>query len=425
MMKQSKQILGWCLFDVANSSYTTLIVTVAFCVVFTKLIVGATVLADGTTNFSYANSMWSTVLAVSWAAAALLSPLMGSLSDRYAMRKKFLTASVLVCSVSSAMLYWCRSGDWVLAFVLVFVSNVGFALSENFIAAFLPQISTRENAGRISGLGWGLGYFGGLVSVILAHAITGLTYEADNWDRLKWIGPTVGVFFITAAMPALLWLEEPPRAGGARIEEPFWAQLRRAVERTPVLGKILLSCFFFQGGVAIVISFAALYAEQEMQMSGGMQALFFVSLQITAGLGAFFFGWLQTRYNPLHVLNGTLFLWLVALAAIFSIRPVLGTDHPWAPWVFLGAANIAGLGLGATQSCGRALIALVSNRENSGSYFGLWGTSVKFAQVFALLAFALAQSLFPIRQAMLLCGVFFAVPLIIHRYIDPKTFSVS
>jgi MFS transporter, UMF1 family len=421
-MRIKKEVLGWCLFDVANSSYTTLIITVAFGVVFTKLIVGP----DATGSFQTANSIWSAVLAVSWAIVAILGPFVGAWTDSKRYRKKALLVSVVLCSGASALLWFVGPGDIWLACWLVVVSNVGFALSENLIATFLPHLVSKQSTGKVSGLGWGLGYLGGLVSVVLAQRLTGLDYRLENLDALRWIGPLVAVFFVVASTPSLLWLKEPAAVAPAvptrfALQATQWRALFRA---SPMLGKILWSCFFFQAGIAIVISFTALYAEQQMHFSGSMQALLFLTLQVSAALGAFGFGWLQSRFHPIAVLNATLYLWLASLVGIFLIQPVLGSDTPLAAWAFLGFCNVAGLGLGATQSCGRVLVSLSSlgqdSNHRSGAFFGLWGMSVKLAQVVGLLGFAMAQAYFPIRQAMLFCAVCFVVPLLIHRHIDRR-----
>jgi MFS transporter, UMF1 family len=420
MNKSRREVWGWCLFDVANSSYTTLIITVAYGVIFSKLVVGPD--ADG--SFRMGNALWAWALSVSWGVVAVAGPLLGGLSDRRAIRKRLLAASVILCVVASFLLRYCGPGQVWPALFLICISNIGYALSENFIAAFLPHVVSKQETGRISGLSWGIGYLGGLASVILAQMLTGLDYQLENWDRLSRIGPIVAVFFAVASLPSLLWLKEPKAETRGGQDLRVLADVFAALKSSSVLAKVLLSCFFFQGGVAIVISFTALYAEQEMGLAGNMQAILFLSLQISAALGAFFFGWLQSYWQPLRVLNATLYLWMVALVGIALVKPILGADGA-APWVFLALANFAGLGLGATQSCGRVLVALTSSEEESGTHFGLWGMSVKLAQVVSLVLFGTVQMFFPIQQAMLMCVVFFAVPLIVHRSIDPKHFSVS
>lgn len=415
MNRPGRALIGWCLFDVANSAYTTLIITVAFNVVFTKLIVGA----DGDGSFRAGNALWAWGLAASWLTVALLGPWLGVLSDARGWRRRFLVGSVLLCCAASLLLYTVTPGAVGWALALLLLSNVGYSLSENFIAAFLPSVARPEVMGRISGLAWGLGYFGGLVSIVLCQAVTGLDYRLENWSALRWIGPITAGFFLTASVPALLWLREPP---AARHPEGAVVQLRQAFRDLcymPDLGRLLISCFFFQGALAIVISFAAIYGEQVVGLTGGWQAAFFLTLQVSAALGAFFFGWLQSRWGGMRTLNLTLYVWVLAVALIVFLprwTAALGlTDLKPA---FLVVGNLAGLCLGATQSCARALVGQFAPPGKAGEVFGFWGFSTKLAMVFSLLVFGLLQRLWGLQVGMIFCAALFAVSRGLHLFID-------
>jgi MFS transporter, UMF1 family len=412
--KTNLPLWGWCLFDVANSSYTTLIITVAFNVVFTRLIVGAA--EDGT--LTTANTLWAWVLSASWFVVALAGPLLGAFSDEHRARKRMLFFSVVFCCFTSACLYYVRPGGIALAVILVALSNIGFSLSENFISAFLPSLARPEEMGRISGLAWGMGYFGGLISIVLCQAITGLEYEIGNFDRLRWIGPLTAVFFAVASLPALLWLKEPEQ----QSEPEGWKVLTQTAKRLwfqKDLLRFLISFFFFQGALGIVISFAAIYGEQEVGMRGGWQAAFFITLQLTAAGGAFLFGWLQSRYGGLRTLDLTLLIWIATVIAIFYLKELgsfLGVENLKA--LFLVVGNFAGLCLGATQACARALVGQMAPEGRSGEVFGFWGFSGKLAMVASLGVFGLIQSVWGLKPALLLCVLLFSISLFIHRFIQ-------
>lgn len=417
MRTPSRALLGWCLFDVANSSYTTLIITVAFNVIFTKLIVGP----DAEGSFAAGNSLWAWTLAASWGAVAVLGPWLGVLSDAHGWRKRFLVGSVLLCCAASSFFYALEPGSIAGAIALLLLSNIGYSLSENFIAAFLPSVARPEAMGRISGLAWGLGYFGGLLSIVLCQVATGLDYRLENWSALRWIGPMTAAFFLCASVPALLWLREPPVV---RNPEGAFAQFRQAfrdLRRMPDLSRLLISCFFFQGALAIVISFAAIYGEQVVGLTGGWQAAFFLTLQVSAALGAFFFGWLQSRWGGMRTLNLTLYVWVLAVALIVflpSLAAVWGVSDLKLPFLLVG--NLAGLCLGATQSCARALVGQFAPVGKAGEVFGFWGFSTKLAMVFALLVFGLLQRLWGLQAGMFFCAALFAVSRFLHLFIDER-----
>ncbi len=415
MKRPSRALLGWCLFDVANSAYTTLIITVAFNVIFTKLIVGP----DAAGSYAAGNALWAWALAASWGVVAFLGPWLGVLSDARGWRRYFLIGSVLLCCSASALFHTLEPGAVAWAVTLLLLSNIGYSLSENFIAAFLPSVARPEEMGRISGLAWGLGYFGGLLSIVLCQAATGLDYRLENWPALRWIGPLTAGFFLFASLPALLWLREPPLANA---KEGAFAQLRQAfrdLRQMPDLSRLLISCFFFQGALAIVISFAAIYGEQVVGLTGGWQAVFFLTLQVSAALGAFFFGWLQSRWGGMRTLNLTLYVWILAVALIVWLphfNAALGLSDLKLGFLLVG--NVAGLCLGATQSCARALVGQFAPAGKAGEVFGFWGFSTKLAMVFSLLVFGFLQSRWGLPVSMFFCAALFGISRGLHLFID-------
>lgn len=113
-----------------SSSYTTVIITVVFCVIFSRLIVG-----DGP-EFRLGNLLWSASISISYLIVLLTAPLLGAIMDYTASKKKFLLASCLLCALATASLYFIRPGDIPAAMLLIIVSNVGFSYSEAFISVF-------------------------------------------------------------------------------------------------------------------------------------------------------------------------------------------------------------------------------------------------------------------------------------------------
>src|SRR5688572_7960882 len=154
---RKREIVGWAMFDFANSSYTTIIITVAFSVYFTTLVAPA----------GSADGLWGLGLLITNLLVMATSPLIGAIADDSGSKKKFLAVSYLLCVVGTAALYWVTPGRVVLGLVFFVVSNLAYSFGENLAGAFLPEISTPRNIGWISGFAWGFGYFGGLLSLIL------------------------------------------------------------------------------------------------------------------------------------------------------------------------------------------------------------------------------------------------------------------
>ncbi len=424
-INQRKKLAGWALFDVANSAYTTIIITVAYSVVYATMIVPH----DESSTYGYQNGnlLWAIVVGLSNFMSAIFAPLIGALSDQSRRLKYFLFATVVTCSVSSILLFFAQPGGILLASLLIIISNVGFNFSENIISSFLPHITTRENMGKVSAFAWGLGYFGGLLSIFVVYYFTGLDYRMQNWDHLRLIGPITGIFFAIFSVFTFLWVPNPPRT--VSIQQKTFTMIKNAygelkntfknLKTYHNLAVFLLAFFFFQGGLAIVISFSALYGSQVINLVGKWQMIFFVSLQISAALGAWTFGLLQHKIGPIVTLKITLLIWILVILGIYFLKPLMS----YFPSVdirvaFIIIGNIAGLCLGATQALARGIIGLLSPAHLSGEMFGFWGLAGKLAAVFATLSFGIMQSLLSIELALLLCSAFFIIGFILCNFVN-------
>lgn len=422
-----REIFGWCLFDVANSSYTTTIITVFFGRIFAEVIVGPD--ASNPSSFSNGNLLWSWLLGASWMMTALLGPFFGAMSDVGGRRKQFLAASVMLCALATAMLYTAGPGMIAWAALLVVVSNFGFSLSENFIAAFLPHISTPKNIGKISGWSWGLGYLGGIGSIILCAAVVNVEeFTPATFDSLRWVGPLTAAFFVVFSLPTFMFVREPKsmaaqsfdfKAALSNAYTEFFSTFKK-LRDYPDLARFLMSFFFFFGGLSIVISFAAIYAAQVVGITGGKwQTIFFLVINLSAAVGAVAFGYIQNKLGALKTVNLTLVVWIATVLMIYFLEDLgrlLGVSD--LKLLFIGVANFAGVCLGATQSATRALVGLFSPPSRSGEFFGFWGLAGKLSAVFSVLVFGFLQTILSLHASMLACLTFFAVGLVLNRTVN-------
>lgn len=185
-----RELFGWAMFDFANSSYTTVIITVVFCIIFPKIIVG-----DGP-EYRLGNLLWSISLSISYLIVLLTAPLFGAIMDYTGLKKKFLFGSYILTVIATASLYFVGPGDIILGMLLIILSNVGFSYSESFVSSFLPDLGPPEDLGKISGYAWGLGYFGGLISVaVVIFGLSAGVYTTENFQNLRLVGPVTGLFF--------------------------------------------------------------------------------------------------------------------------------------------------------------------------------------------------------------------------------------
>ncbi|MFO7858171.1 MAG: MFS transporter, partial [Ectothiorhodospiraceae bacterium] len=376
-MAPRREILGWAMFDFANQAYTLLIITVVFSELFTTVIAG-----DAGDNYRLGNLLWSLALSASYLLVVLTGPVCGAVMDHAANRKHFLFASYLVTVVATALLFFVEPGDIVPAVILIIISNFAYATGENIIAAFLPGLGPSRALGRISGLGWALGYVGGLCAAAFTLAVLGEA-TAANYERIRWVGPFAAVFFLLAALPTFLWLRErgEPQAlpAGVGYVAAGVGRIRRTlrdVAQFRDLAVFLVSVLFSMAGIYIVISFAFPYGAQVIGWDSGVRTAMFIVVQITAAVGALGFGVLQDRLGAKATYMGTLALWVLAILAIWATPAVTDWINQLAgvAWqaqhVFLVAGCLAGISLGSSQSASRTLVGLFAPEAKAAEFFG-------------------------------------------------------
>ncbi|AGA90416.1 major facilitator superfamily permease [Thioflavicoccus mobilis 8321] len=419
-----REIFGWAMFDFANSSYTLLIITVIFGDLFTRVIVG------DAPDYRLGNLLWSTALALSYLLAVLASPIAGAIMDYTASKKRFLFASYLLTVAATAALYFVAPGYALLGVALLVISNFGFSIGESFIASFLPGLGPPEDLGKISGLGWALGYIGGMFAAIFVLAVLG-EVSAENFERIRWVGPWTAFFFFFAALPTFLWVRErgtprplPPGGGYLRIGLQRLGQTLHHLRAHRDLAILLVSVLFAMSGIYIIISYAFIYGAQVIGWDESVRTLMFIIVQITAAVGALAFGFIQDRIGAMRTYAVTLVLWIVAIALIYltpaiskGLHAAFGLDWP-AQYIFLVVGSVAGTSLGACQSATRTLVGLFAPLSRSAELFGFWGMAMKLAGMLGLLTVGLVQALVGLQTAVLLCILLFALALVTTRGID-------
>ena len=199
---KKREIFGWAFFDFANSSYVTIVITAIYSSFFVKYVIPE--------DHASPNSLWSGIITAGTIVAMLLSPIAGAICDLAGKKKGYLIAATLICAASTVGLFWVDTPTLWLGIALIVVSYVAFMLSETFCASFLTDIATPKTMGLISGLGWGIGYFGGLVSLLIVKAVAGGTdgtreeIVANHQQAMV----ATGFFFAVAALPTFIWVKE-------------------------------------------------------------------------------------------------------------------------------------------------------------------------------------------------------------------------
>lgn len=405
-----KEIAGWCLYDAADSAFTTVIITAFYAPFFSKVIVGDPV------RGAY---LWGWALSGSEIVVAILAPILGAIADFSGSRKKFLMVCAATIIIFTGALYFVRPGMVGLAMALFIIANVGFAGGNVFIDSFLPGIANESNAGRLSGLKYGIGYLSGLIAVVLAsYFAQGIdTPTPELVDRARLIPVVVAAYYSVMVIPTFLLLRDrsvpQPLPPGENYLSVGFRQLRRTfqhIRRYRELVKLLVAFLVYNDGVVTVIGFAAIYAVDTIGFTSDEIMIMFVTLNVVAAAGALSFGRLADRIGQKRTILISLAIWVIAvtLAYLAHSRTTF--------WI--GAA-LVGIGMGSTQSVTRSLVALFTPPKNASEFYGFLGVAGKaMAFIGPLLFGAITKATGSQRPAIFAIAAFFVVGAILLSFVD-------
>lgn len=374
-----REVLGWAMYDFANSGYSTVVITAVFAAYF----VGG--VADGA---AWATLAWTSGLSLSYLVVMLTMPGLGAWADRVAGKKRLLMWVTVGCVLSTAALALVGPGQIALGLFILVLSNTFFSYGESLTASFLPELAKPEAMGRVSGWGWSLGYIGGMLTLGVCLAYV-LAAQARGESGSQFVPVTM---LITAAVyGGAAWVtfallrEHSPAQPQAPVQSVMQSlhRLRQTLrEARPYrdFTQLLACAVAYQGGVAVAITLAAIYAEQVIGFQPQETMVLIFVLNIAAFVGALLFGHVQDRLGHKLTLSLTLLGW-VATCFIAALSADKAT--------FWWAAAIAGFCMGSSQSAGRAMAGLMVPPHRLGEFFGLWTFAIRLASILGPLTYGL------------------------------------
>jgi len=405
-----RPVLAWALWDWGSAAFNAVVTTFVFSTYLaSSLFVDPAVVAAANGNdddpalvraLADNASLVGVALMIAGIVVALVAPVLGQRSDGTGRRKLWLgiNTGLIVLSMAAMVFVEGTPEFLVLGATLIAVGNVFFEFASVNYYAMLTQVSTRENIGRVSGFGWGMGYVGGIVLLLLLLVLFIQSFGAPDAGGLLAVPKEGGlnirlavlasaVWFGVFAVPVLLRVPEIPpqqrrvRVGFFRSYVVLWGTLRSLWRDSRQVLLFLVASAVFRDGLAGVFTFGAIIAAQVFGFSSTEVLYFAVAANVVAGISTFFSGRLDDRFGPKRVIVVS----LIGLIVLGSVILFIGTSVP-AFWV-------AGLGLGLfvgpVQSASRSFLARVAPEGREGEIFGLYATTGRAVSFLAPGLFAL------------------------------------
>lgn len=359
-------LFAWAFYDWAHSAFSTVIQTFIFAAYFTRAVAP---------NEEIGTFYWGNAIGLAGLMVAILAPLLGAIADRRGRLKPLIALFTLLCAAATAGLWFVRPDEDSLwpALILLGIGTVGAQFALTFYHAMLPQLVPPQRQGLWSGWGWGLGYLGGLLclgclwfGLIGPEPLIALDGEAGLPVRAACL--FTAVWLVAFTLPLLLFTPDRPGTGKslrASLREGL-AQLRDSLrnvrEYAPIV-RFLLAHMLYIDALAAVFAMGGVFAAGTFGMDARDILLFGVTLNLSAGLGAIGFAWVDHRLGSRNtVLLGLAGLLLSGGALIFFAQTV--TQF----WI---CGTILGLFVGPVQAADRAYLSQAAPEELRAQFFGL------------------------------------------------------
>jgi len=345
----------------------------------------------------------------------LLSPILGALADKGGYRKFFLILSTLICALFSILLYFPTEGEVYFALTCFVIANISFEMGSVFCNSYLPDLSSNDNIGRISGYAWGLGFLGGLLALFLSL----LLFDINNPDEIRKINILVGIWFLLFSIPTFLFVKDKKRE--KMNKEHIYSSFRaiketfRTIANYRKIYRFLIARLFFNDGLITIFALGGVYAVGTLDFSFEEVMMLGIVLNFCAGIGSFLFGYIEDKIGANKVINISLIVLMIAtFIAYYSPETNNPKEWFWVAGVFLG------LMVGPNQSCSRSLMARLTPKEKQNEFFGFFALTGKATSFLGPLFFGIVTKFHSQQMALWVVIILLLIGFILFNRPDVK-----
>jgi UMF1 family MFS transporter len=400
-----RALVGWALFDWASQPFYTLILTFLFAPYFVNTVVG---------DAGRGQAIWGYAAAAAGILVGIGSPVLGAIADGGGRRKPWIALFSVILAGAMAVLWLAKPGSTGATLALVIAAFVvATAMAEFasvFVNAIMPTLVPPEKIGRLSGIGWGIGYAGGLVSLLLVaglivpdpatgKTLLGLTplwkLDATTREGDRLVGPFSALWFLVFALPFFLFVPDRPPVRPAEVPSgsPFASLFAtiRELPKHPDMLYFLVARAIYADGLSAIFTFGGIYGATVFDWQTGDRGLFGVILVLTGVIGAIIGGFLDDRLGSRRVILGSLVVLMIGTVGILSVTKTsvlfslpaspkaagAGVFSSTGEQVFLAFALLVGIVAAPVQAASRSLLTHLAPPEKMTQFFGLFAFSGK------------------------------------------------
>ena len=400
-----KQVWAWALWDWATQPFNSVIITFVFAALYLTsdafIDPDIAALGRGADEYDAAIATLTSNLGWGYAAAAVLvalfAPVLGQRADASGKRKSYLGFATLLLVACMGGLYFVEAvpeAFW-LGVGLIAVGSIIAEIANVNYYAMMVQVSTPRTMGRVSGLGWGLGYMGGIIALVIVVVLTQLDWfgmDTSNGMAYRLIAVGCAVWTLIFAWPLFLWVPESPvrgrdRVGLLRGYVVLWKDLRGLWTSARSTLWFLLASAVYRDGLSGVFTYGAIIAAVGFGFSPEGVMVFGIAANLIAGVSTMIAGLFDDALGPRRVILFALTTIVAAGVAVVLLRDA-GTIAFWVCGLILSSM------VGPAQAASRSLLARLSPRGREAEVFGLYATTGRATSFMSSAMWAGAIALF-------------------------------
>jgi len=413
------QVISWALYDLANTSFAVIIITVVFPVYFTGIIA-----SPGIYPLNFGDLMWGIASGVSMLITAILAPVFGAIADTSRSKNKFLTTLTLACIISSFLLCFLDRGMGTLAVIIFIISNFFYQTSMMFYNSFLPQLSTRQTSGLVSGFGFSAGYLGGLAILIITLNFLKGGFVPSNLMNIRMTFALTGIFFLIFSLPSFFILKDLPSAKIVKVKTSYitygfkkMLTTLRNIKKHKNLSRFLIAYFLFSNAFSVLALYVAIYARDTLHFELFEIALLFMLGHIPTIISSIFFGWLTDRIGPKLTITITLIIWILIIILVTSSTLKI---------IFYIGWILAAISTGSTLIASRSLMAFLIPRDSEAEFFGFYSISGKMSSIIGPVTFGLLSFITKNQRIALLSTLLFLISgLVVLQFVKVTSYRLK
>ncbi|MGQ9805775.1 MAG: MFS transporter [Chlorobiales bacterium] len=418
-----RTIFGWAMYDWAVSAFSTTVVTVFLGPYLTALAKAA---SDSNGLLYWVgipikyDSLFAYCTSISVLLQAFFLPLLSAIADYSKRRKQFLLFFTLMGSIATMTLIGLDDGRHWFGASAYIVANIAFGAAMVFYNAFLPDIATKEQHDRVSSFGWGLGYLGGGLLLLLnlifftfreslglttSDAVRICLASAGVW----WLGFSMFTFATVRSRYAVQSLKQGETYLVVGIKE--LTQTFRDIKQLPETLKYLVAYLLYNDGVQTILVVATIFGSEELKMESSSLIQVILMVQIVAFIGSILFGKIAERLGAKQAVVICLVIWCaVTIYAWYFLSTALE---------FWGMAAVVALVMGGTQALSRSLFSVMIPEGKEAAFFSFYELSERGTSWVGPFLFGLINQLFGgLRYGILSLIVLFVSGLVVLLFVN-------